>query len=651
MDCLSQPGRAALPHYAALAEGAWRRRHLPGTDRPLLVQYPVNGPPERVIEVVRRHQVGDGWVAFDEPGLWPYIATGEPVLLTYRHEELIRHQLEGDAAMAAFLDRLEQRPEAGFVTFQVGEWENWLHFDPVTVFGLTVEQIRSLGRAEVHARAMATFRRWRAAVRGRLHSVNGYGLISHLGAEAGEDLVGIESGENVPATQVQRAFARGAARQFGLPWGEQISQWYRATVPTGHATEMVDLTPGGVHPTWVGPHTGHSANLLARLWYTAWFSGAAFVNIEASTGYLFDTVYGAPEVPVDAALTEYGVLAQQLRHLMQAVDPGLPYTPFGVLLRRDHGRMTYWRGPWHHQEETVGDRATVAFFDQLFPGQSQGPGREERYLCPSPWADSFDVLVAGADARSWPAYGVLIAVGEIPWTAADLAALQAYVEAGGTLVLHAHNLAGWDPAYLGLPAAGAATSPGAVEAIPAPGSAAAARADAGIEAPDLEPATDAVTTVYRAKAEVTAAAGAGKVCLRGADGRARVVSARVGSGQVFTVLEEAGAPPFPAPLLDQLAATWLPLAPDPRVETLINRTAQGWLVLLAHHTGWHKEPTEAPVADPAAAVTVRLGLGANGPETMDPFRDRAWQPAATNADGTVSVTLAPGQLRLLRWPA
>lgn len=596
---LARPSR--LPSYAALSTGPLRRRHLPGAARPLLVQYPVNGPPSRVIEVVGRHEVGDGWVAFDAPAMWEYLATGEPVLLTHRHEELIRHQLEGDGELAQVLDRLDRECGGRLATFQVGEWENWLHFDPVTVFGLTADEIRTLSRGEVHARVVDTFRRWKTDVRGRIHSVNGYGLISHVGAEVGEDVVGIESGENVPAAQVQRAFARGAARQFGLPWGEQISQWYRATVPTGRATGMVDLTPGGVHPTWVGPHTGHSANLLARLWYTAWFSGAAYVNIEASTGYLFDTVYGAPELPADCGLTEYGRLARQLRRLMEQVDPGIPYTPFGVLLRRDHGRMTYWRGPWHHQTETDGDRLTVAFFDQLFPGQSQGPGLEERYLCPSPWGDTCDVLVAGATAQAWSAYPVLIAVGEVPWTPADQTALREYVDQGGTLVLHEVNLVGWDRGFPGLEARRVEAAPGT------------------------------------------------QVVLRRSDGQARVLRRSAGTGQVLTVRHEPGLPPVPPELLAALTTAHLPFRPDPRVQTLINRTAKGWMVLLAHHAGWTKEPTEQAVADAAAGVHLRLELPARGLQTLDPTTGSDWQPLDAAGAGSVEVDLAPGGMRLLRW--
>ena len=57
--------------------------------------------------------------------------------------------------------------------------------------------------------------------------------------------------------------------------GRRISQWYEGTVPSGVPSPLTDMTLGGVHPTFVGEHTGHSLSLLTRLWYTSWFAGAA----------------------------------------------------------------------------------------------------------------------------------------------------------------------------------------------------------------------------------------------------------------------------------------------------------------------------------------------------------------------------------------
>lgn len=118
---------------------------------------------------------------------------------------------------------------------------------------------------------------------------------------------------------------------------------------------------------------------------------------------------------------------------------------------------------------------------------------------------------------------------------------------------------------------------------------------------------------------------------------------------MLTVRHEPGLPPVPPELLAALATAHLPFRPDPRVQTLINRTAKGWMVLLAHHAGWTKEPTEQAVADAAAGVHLRLELPARGLQTLDPTTDSDWQPLDAGGAGSVEVDLAPGGMRLLRW--
>lgn len=79
-----------------------------------------------------------------------------------------------------------------------------------------------MDRRGIYETMISTLKEWKARVHGHLSLANGYGLLSHC-AEIGLDAVGIKTSENIPATQVKRAFARGAARQFGVPWFEQVS--------------------------------------------------------------------------------------------------------------------------------------------------------------------------------------------------------------------------------------------------------------------------------------------------------------------------------------------------------------------------------------------------------------------------------------------
>lgn len=600
------------PTYAEMAAGPLRVRLLPGTATPTLMHYVVKRPAERIIAAVQRLEVGDSWYLSGADDLAAYARTGQPILLAYDVEALLKHRLANDRRLAEVLDWLEKNYSARCFSFQAGEWENWLGEDPRTVFRLPPLNAGGLDRPTVHAHAVRAFRDWKRDVRGHLHSVNGGGLICHLGAEAGEDFVGIETGENLPATQVQRAFARGAARQFGLPWYDQISQWFRETVPSGAPVAPDDLTPGGAHATVIGAHTGHSPSMLERLWSTAWFSGAAGVNIEAATGYLFNVPYGAGEFPAAVELSEYGRRARNLFRLMKQQPIGIPYAPFAVLVDKYHGWNFWgrpgavWGRPWARFDETIGDQMTMRFFDQIFPGQALGPGNEERYLCPSPYGDTFDVLVNGAERRAWGAYPVMLAVGDISWTAAEIEFLKSYVQQGGLLALNEVNIPGWERSFLGLAKA------------------------------TFQPAEDA------------------RVVLSSPAGAPLLIRKDLGEGHLFVSAlrpEPATdlAMAFPNAFLQELAAAFIPFRVAGRIETLINRTAQGWALLLVNNNGFSKAPAEQERRDPAAEEHVRISFHAKAAEVGELLAgaEIRTEKAPAGALQTLEVKIAPGAMRLL----
>lgn len=590
--------RPAFPGHDTLAAGALKVRLIPGTTTPTLVHYITKEPAANVIRAVQQHQLADSWAVYGQ--YEPYIKTGWPLFLCFKHNEILQHRIDGsDPELANLLDHLETVCADKFFSFQIGEWSNYFNWD-LGVFFSTPEEIPQLDRSVMFQRVQDTFKSWKRTLRGHLDSVNGFGLIPHIGAELGEDFVGIETGENIPCAQVQRAFARGAARQFSLPWGDQISQWYEGTVPSGVPCPLTDMTPGGVHPTFVGEHTGHSLSLLTRMWFTSWFAGAAAVNIEAATGYLFDVPYHAPQLPDTVGLSAYGRWAQKLFALMKNETIGVPYTPFAVLVSKCHGRMTSWGDVWRRFKETAGDEVTVRFFDQLFPGQSRGPGYEQRYLCPSPFGDTFDVLVNDAERSALNDYPVILAVGDLAWTLQDLDFLKDYVRAGGILCLNELHLNGWDRRFLGL------------------------------DYTRFAPIFDAQPILMQA------------------DGSPRLIRRHIGKGMVWvaarkpelTIDEEMA---FPNALLRSLAERFLPFQVAGAVQTLINRTPAGWAVMVVNHQGFYKAPLEKPVIDPAATQSVRVSWSAGSYQVAELLNP---QPLAVTGQ-SVSFRLPPGEFRIL----
>jgi hypothetical protein len=560
-DFISVDKAFQAPSFETLSSSPLSVRLLASMSSPSLIHYAIHQQADRLIHAVKKHRVGDAWTPTGDFNC--YIQTGQPLTITYKHEEILKHEIDAnDPELSHLVRHLEKEYQGKFFSFQVGEWSNYFIWD-LRVFNTTADEISHIDRKTMYHRVLDTFRRWKKTVNGHLHSVNGFCLITHIGAEAGEDLVGIETGENIPCAQVARAFTRGAARQFGLAWTEQISQWYQNTVPSGRPIPMMDMTPGSVHPTLVGEHTGHSVSLLTRLWFSAWFSGAAAVNIEAASGYLFDVAYNDKEFPEEVNLSEYGKWAQQLNDLMKAQDIGIPYAPFAVLVSKYHGRMATWRNSWRLFEETLGDVMTVRFFDQIFPGQSMGSGYEQRYLCPSPYGDTFDVFINDAEQSALRAYPVIFAVGDIEWTGQDVDFLQEYVRDGGILCLNEINLNGWDRKFLGL-------------------------------AYDRFLPTAEAQTV-----------------LAGFDNSARLIRRNVGKGTVFT----SALKPEPAidselmvpnALLQALTEKFIPFHVEGKVETLFNRTAIGWAVMIINNQGFHKTRLDPPVIDPMQTQSIHI---------------------------------------------
>lgn len=607
-------GSRCPPSYESLVEGPLRVRLFPGQTTPCLQHYMSLSDAAAInnyFAALQRYGLSGSWALMSLPtgdGLVQFFESGKPLCCYFANATVQTHLLQRDATTVAVMDGIEKQSR-GFHTYGVCEWENtfFRHWqaetDTSSVYGATPEELGSLDRVGNYEVVAKAARRWKESVRGRMMMANGYGMLSHL-AEIGLDAIGIETSETIPATQVKRAFARGAARQFGIPWFEEVSVWFGASVSGGSPQ-------AAILPSWpdtpVGGDAGHSASHLKRHWFTSWFSGANHVMLEASPQVLFERPWSS-DFPEQARLSRYGKDAAELAALMKDVDVGVPYTPFAVLVSKYHGRWSVWGKPWGRLEETPGDRMTERFFDQFFPGQSRGPGREERYLCSSPYGDSCDVVVNDADRTSWRSYPVILAVGDIPWTTDDVRFLEDYVKVGGVLALNEINTEGWDRRFIGLAGEGFA------------------------------PTHDA------------------RAVMESADGAARLIRRDVGKGCVFVSsrtpqADRAIEMAFPDAFLVELAATYLPVTVEGDVQTLVNRTKNGWAVMVVNNKGIAKDlhVDAKPFVDDAAGARVRISYRGEPATASDLIDGRALQMERTGFgnEQILRFDLPPGELRLV----
>ncbi len=603
-------GRIADPLYAGLAAGPLRVRLLKGTQSPALSHYAVasGASIQNLIAHAKRTGIGGSWLimggagraAYDE-----YLATGCPVVVSQFVVPVNEKRLDDDPAHAEEVRRATAAAP-GYFSYLMAEWENyvwawWTTVDPKPTLGKTDAELRAMDRRGHYDAVIAALREWKRRAGGHLSLMTGHGLQSHV-AEIGIDAVCIETSENIAATQVKRAYCRGAARQFGIPWTESVSVWFG---PSFTAPNRVAKT----NPAWegvaIGGEAGHSLSHMERMWHTSWFAGAADVNQETSTQLLFEDQADMTGFRPEPTLSRFGEAADRFCRRMRSINVGVPYTPFGVIVRKDHGRWTNWSDPWGRYPQTLGDKLTGRFFDQLFPGQSKGPGDEERYLCPSPYGDTFDVLVADADRSAWGAYPVLIAVGDVPWTPDDIRELTEHARRGGVVVLHEVNTKGCDRELIGLQ-------------------------------------TDGFQ-----------AAGRAEVALKRLDGSPALIKRKLGKGWVFVVgtgPSEAEACAIPDALLGELARRYLPFEVTGEVQTLINRTPDGWLMLLVNNGGISKKFTQREAIDPACTAPVRIRIAGGKPRVEELMQGGAVPTEAVRGARSWDVRLSvpPGEMRLLR---
>ena len=251
----------------------------------------------------------------------------------------------------------------GFAAIQLGEWgyhfhrltsdRNWWKAvlgssapEVIEPFFIPAEQRgfdpKPTSREACYHQLREYFYWHRQAKAGRLISVTGHSHYEAYAAEWGASAVGLEVGENIGFTQSKFAFARGASRQWNIPWTVQVSPWFGPSVTTRGALQKEGNLTRGLD-------AGHSLSLYKRLWLHAWFAGAAMVTPENSINIFFDKE-SSPWVR-----TSHGLAASDVFKFMQSHDRGNPYTPLLIVLDHLAGYAPFHERTWGVLERTQGD--------------------------------------------------------------------------------------------------------------------------------------------------------------------------------------------------------------------------------------------------------------------------------------------------------
>lgn len=247
-------------------------------------------------------------------------------------------------------------------------------------------------------------------------------------------------------------FTRGAARQFGVPWG-----WFQAIYLNGYteggewmpnSTCWEEPVPDSCRPE-SSPRGGISASLERRGWYWAYVNGANGIEPEMwTTRFLLrqGTASGREE------LSARGRAFADFHDFTKAhPDRGTTFAPVAILTPFASPYPATGGAPWGYCPYERGDEMTDAVFFALVPGHARDAGMragKEFNLHNTRYAMMYDVLVPdspqdpAAFAAALRRYPVAILSGDYPDYAKFASLLREYVRDGGTLVLNAAQMKG-----------------------------------------------------------------------------------------------------------------------------------------------------------------------------------------------------------------
>jgi len=268
--------------------------------------------------------------------------------------------------------------------------------------------------------------------------------MQHSGFRIGADLVIAELLEHLPTTELQLAYLRGGARQFGGQWGIWVSPWLAGTIPTEDKT------------LWPAPYAtvggGHSPSFLRRCLYESYVSGSR-VFATQNTDCLFS--YKDP-ANHDAGykLAAWGTeLRNFYDYAKNHTESMRPIVPIAVLVDKNNGWCPgrLW-GNWVDHDTVWGklptdrtDKMLSSYLDVLLPGFARtGDCWEKKiyypgYFAPTP-VGPFDIVSSDIAPPKLAEYCAVLVLGDVDMSPELLATLKTYVAGGGTLYINVDQM-------------------------------------------------------------------------------------------------------------------------------------------------------------------------------------------------------------------
>jgi hypothetical protein len=467
------------------------------------------------------------------------------------------------------------------------------------------EHIDALGKSLVKQQAEAWSKTYKTKV-GEEHWNKGIPCLSaesialaHLFHETGAEVVGYEEDATNVHVPMRIAFERGAARQYGGAWINYASGNFGDAC--NYFTQEPQV-PRGAKSWFHSKYAvtdGVTAGWYRKLYYLNYLGGAAAVYWEQSLVNQY-MLPGPGTHPIQ--LSPFGRATEEFQAFTSRLpDRGEPYAPVALLLSYGHGyeRVNNECKMLRFFREDRNDLELRELFNvcwhptALTEGQPAAP--DVQSMPSGVYGNIFDVLVdRPARREAIYTYPVVWAAGDVdlggPWQAT----LEEYLRRGGTLVINIEAAKHLPAKLLGVKRPGKATT--AEEWAPEGG-----------EARPAVPYDVAAVELSGAKVLAWAAP---KVPL--------VTRNEVGAGAVILTLapqmlgqDERAHPAMPW-LMNGITAGLLPVEVrradgsrlDGEVMYQVNRTKDGWLVMLVNNRGVDKTQNGVARVDRRAYVDV-----------------------------------------------
>lgn len=535
-----------------------------------------------------------------------------------------------------------------FVTFDMGEWDNeyinlasYLNIyrklnkiDDATAKIIQADFPTATTKDQFVARMKKAFDRKTSLYFGdpsRLSFMHAGWNVGHLAAYWGAGLITLETsnsggGDTYYRWQVGMSFARGAARQYSIPW-----TWYIASCINGYTAAgkwVSSYEPGfdsnnGVGPSW-----------LKRCFYLAYYAGANLMELEH---WYLKVLAVDKDNPGNYKLSRIGKHYVEFSDFARAnPDRGVPYTPIALLVPFNQG-YPQWGGNGFSSAKpyTRNDFALDAFWATIVPAYDRDPALrrgEQGALFNSPYGDLFDVVIPDAPepgnfADVLKGYKAAIVAGDVKVTPELTKNLTNYVKNGGTLLLHAGQLNKIIPAKT----AGLHVTPSYV------------RENNHIF---LRCYLDGAAALLKNKDNVPLLTvrrfGKGNIVVACADSWVPNMNAKSISETRRGILKF----PFIQDVLARLTAQTVPFKVKGEIQFGINKTKDGWIVYLINNKGVTKMADTAEKVDNSATADVSVSWNTLKIAECTDLRNGA--KVAIN-NNTATVKVLPGDVTILKF--